>query len=516
LWPNGTLEPNTPWVTYDPNFGFYQHYQYYDGTEVTLIATPNDPNYEVRYWSGTDDDSSKGLTNIVTMDSNDKFVTVEFGMIGHNIINLYDENMVLDPRSPFPTIQAAVDAAGNNYTVEATRGVYSGPGNYDINLRAGLDPNDVRLITVRSTDPTDFDVVANTIIDCGGLGRAFIFDSGEDPNYVVSGFTIMNGVADNGGAMLIDGASPSIRNSIIVDNMAVGDGGAIYITNGSPVIVNTQISRNSAGGFGGGIYAQDAASAPEIINCLISFNSSGDIGGAMYLYESEAIINLCTIAYNTGLDYGDRYPYPYAKGGIACRDVDPEITNCIIGRNGDVFWMPGNILFGMWGDNFSRGDDLYNCTAEYSNIEEPDSEDGSGTGNIHEDPLWITGGFGPFYLSQTRAGQPQTSPSMDAGEQYILQTLQGTYNLGNITTSILNQTDTGFADQGYHYPFFTGPPIEYSLVVEVIGNGRLEYTYYDYTDINDYDVNIVVGPNESPAFTYIAPGTSVRQQVCTS
>ncbi|MHC4110516.1 MAG: right-handed parallel beta-helix repeat-containing protein [Planctomycetota bacterium] len=500
LWPNGMLGPNTPWVGYDPNFGAYQ---YYEGTEVTLIATP-DPNYEVRYWSGTDDDSSKEPNNIVTMDSNDKLVTVEFGKIGHNIINLYDENMVLDPRSPFPTIQAAVDAAGNNYTVEPTRGVYTGPGNYDINLRAGLDPNEVRLITVRSTDPTDFDVVANTIIDCGGLGRAFIFDSGEDPNYIVSGLTIMNGVADNGGAMLIDGTSPSIRNCMIVDNTAVGDGGAIYITNGSPIIVNTQISRNSAGGFGGGIYAQ-AGSTPEIINCLISFNSSGDIGGAMYLYESDAIIRLCTIAYNTGLDYGDTYPYPNPKGGIACRDSDPDISNCIIGRNGESFWMPGSILFGMWGDAFSDGDDLYNCEATWSNIEE-----GGGTDSISEDPLWVTGGFGPFYLSQTRAGQPQTSPSMDAGEQYILQTLQGTYNLGNITTSILNHTDSGWADQGYHYPFFTGPPIEYSLVMYVIGNGRLEYTYYDYTDINDYDVNTVVGPNETPAVLSITPGTSIQ------
>jgi parallel beta-helix repeat protein len=500
FWPNGTLEPNTPPVSYDPNFGAYQ---YYDGTEVTLIATP-DPNYEVRYWFGTDDDSSKEPNNIITMDSNDRLVTVEFGMIGHNIINLYDENMVLDARSPFPTIQAAVDAAGNNYTVEPSRGVYSGPGNYDINLRAGLDPNDIRLITVRSTDPTDRDVVANTIIDCGGLGRAFIFDSGEDPNYIVSGLTIMNGVADIGGAMLIDGASPSIRNCIIADNTAVGDGGAMHLTNASPIIVNTEISRNSAGGFGGGIYAQ-TGSVPEIINCLISFNSSGDIGGAMYLWESDAIIRLCTIAYNTGLDYGDNYPYPNPKGGIAARDASPDISNCIIGRNGETFWMPGNVLFGMWGDAFSAGDDLYNCDATWSNIEE-----GGGTDSISEDPLWVTGGLGPFYLSQTRAGQPQTSPSMDAGEQYILQTLQTTYNLGNITTSIMNQTDSGWADQGYHYPFFTGPPIEYNLVMYVIGNGRLEYTYYDYTDINDYDVNAVIGPNETPAVVYVTPGTTIQ------
>ena len=405
--PNGILEPNTPPVDSEPNLGIYR---YYAGTDVALIATP-DPNYEVRSWYGTDDDSSEEPNNVVTMDSNNVFVAVEFGMIGYNIINLYDENMVLDSRSPFPTIQSAVDAAGNNYTVELSKGLYTGPENYNINLRAGLDPNEVRLLTVRSTDPTDPEVVANTIIDCEGLGRAFIFNSGEDPNYIVSGITITNGFANFGGAILCDGASPTIRNCRIVNNSAIGDGGAIYCTNASPRIVNCEISGNSAGGFGGGIYGQ-AGSAPEIINCLITFNSSGDIGGAMYLYESDAVITLSTIAYNYGLAYDENIYGPIPIGGIACRDSGPTITNCIIGCNGNTYWMYGDILWAAWGDPFYAGDDLYGCSATYSCIEEPDDQDGGGEGNIHDDPLWTTGGLGPFYLSQTRAGQPQTSPSI--------------------------------------------------------------------------------------------------------
>jgi len=513
---NGTLVPDTPWVNYDPNFSaYYGAYQYYDGTEVTLVAKA-DPNYEVRNWIGTDDDSSKepnniitiDSDNIVTIDSNDfVFVAVEFGRTGYNIINLYDENMVLDPRSPFPTIQAAVDAAGNNYTVELTKGLYTGVGNYDVNLRAGLDPNEVRPITVRSTDPTDADVVESTIINCMGLGRAFIFDSGEEPNsYTISGLTIMNGFADYGGAILCDGASPTIRNCRITGNRATGDGGAIYLTNASPVIVNTEITGNIAGGFGGAIYGQDG-SAAEIINCLIAFNSSDDIGGAMYLYESDAIIRLSTIAYNYGLAYEENMYGPIPIGGVACRDSDPDISNCIIGLNGGYYYVvPGDYLYGYWGSNFYAGDDLYECEATYSCIENGDD----GDGNIDDDPLWISGGLGPFYLSQTQSGQPDTSPCVNAGEQYILQNLRSAYNLGNITTSILNARDVGYADMGYHYPFFTGPPIQYSLVVVVTGNGRLEYTYYDYTDINDIDVNTVVGPNESPAFAYLRPGTSVQ------
>jgi predicted outer membrane repeat protein len=436
-----------------------------------LLATP-DPNYQVRAWYGTDNDASKEPNNTVTVRGSNVFVAVEFGSVGQGIINLYTASGALDRRSPFPTFQAAIDAAGANYSVVASDGIYTGPGNYNINLRAGLGPNDVRPITVRSENGPE-----KCIIDCQGFGRAFIFDSNEDPNYIVEGLTITNGFAAFGGAMLIDNSSPRITNCRIISNRATGNGGAIYCTNASPEIINTQISNNTAGGFGGGIYCQ-SVSAPEIINCLITFNSSGDIGGAMYLYNSPAIITLCTIAYNDGLDYGDGGLYPNPKGGIACRDSTPVISNCIIGRSGG--------MWGVWGDQFSAGDDLYNCTATYSCIENGDD----GDGNIDGNPLWVAGALGDFYLSQVNSGQAQTSPCVNAGEQYVLSTLQATYNLGAITTSIMNYPDVGYADMGYHYPFFTGPPIQYTLVIFVVGHGTVE-------------------PNQWPEVNYYDPGTLV-------
>jgi hypothetical protein len=458
--PHGIVEPNNG--------------SFYDGEIITLIATP-DPNYRVKAWYGTDNDASKEPNNTVTVRGANVFVAVEFALIGQNIINLYDARMILDRRSPFPTIQDAIDAAGPFYSVVVSNGIYTGTGNYDIDLRAGLvDPNFFRPITVRSENGPE-----ECIIDCQMLGRAFIFDSNEDPNYIVDGFTITNGSAQFGGAILIDAASPRITNCKIINNRAIGDGGAIYCTNGSPVITNTEITYNDAGGFGGGIYCQ-ATSAPAIINCLITYNTSGDIGGAMYLYDSDATITLCTIAYNYGLDYGDLAPYMNPKGGIACRDSDPVISNCIIGRSGGIWAM------GLWGDQFSAGDDLYNCVATYSCIENGDD----GDGNIDDNPLWASGGLGDFYLSQMQAGQPQTSPCVNAGEQYILGILQTTYNLGLITTSILNQFDIGYADMGYHYPFFTGPPFQYTLEIIVIGNGTVE-------------------PNQSPEINYYTPGELV-------
>ncbi|MHC4498678.1 MAG: InlB B-repeat-containing protein, partial [Planctomycetota bacterium] len=477
--PHGIIEPNSG--------------AFFDGTIIPMTATP-DPNYEVRMWYGTDDDTSRDPNNVVTVLGTDVFVAVEFGPVGQNIINLYNSLGVLDRRSPFSTIQAAIDAAEPNSTVVLSDGVYKGTGNYNLNLRAGLDANDVRPITVRSENGSE-----NCIIDAEGLGRLFIFDSNEDPNsYIVDGLTLTGGSAGFGGAILINSASPTITNSKIINNNATGNGGGIYITNSSPIISNTEISNNTAGGFGGGIYGEAGATA-EIINCLITFNTSGDIGGAIYLFNSDAIINLSTIAFNYGLDYNEEI-YPNPKGGIAARDSSPTITNCIIGRNGNTFSGISGMLFGTWGDLFSSGDDLYNCEATFSDIENGD--DVGTNGNIDDDPLWVTGGLGSFYLSQITSGQPQTSPAVNAGEQYILATLQATYNLGNITTSILNANDVGFADMGYHYPFFTGPPIEYSLQVFVVGNGSLEYT-----DANG--VLITVEPNQLPEVHYFIPGESV-------
>jgi len=52
---------------------------YNNGTTVALTATP-DADYQVKAWTGTNDDSTTNITNMVTMNNN-KLVTVEFELI---------------------------------------------------------------------------------------------------------------------------------------------------------------------------------------------------------------------------------------------------------------------------------------------------------------------------------------------------------------------------------------------------------------------------------------------------
>ena len=257
---------------------------------------------------------------------------------------------------------------------------------------------------------------------------------------------------------------PVLDGCKIINNTTTLDwgefGGGIYITNASPVIKNTEITGNK-GWWGGGIYSELDTSAPAIINCLITENESSDIGGAIYLRGSGATINLCTIAYNTGLDYGDVDPEnnnrPYGpKGGIVGREADAAITNCII-----------------WGN----GDDLYEVTATYSCIEDlVDSTDDEGEGNIGINPMFARGPLGNFYLSRADSGNGINSPCVNAGQQYALYDLSQDppdgYNIDFFaTTSIKNLPDSGFTDMGYHYPRSTGPAIRYNLCIDIDGPG---------------------------------------------
>jgi predicted outer membrane repeat protein len=302
---------------------------------------------------------------------------------------------------------------------------------------------------------------------------------------------------------------PRIDKCKIINNttslVPAADGGGIFCQDVSPLIIGSEIIGNSAFN-GGGIYSySEVGSTPAIINCLITGNESVDIGGAVYLYTSDAVINLCTIVYNTGLAYGID-----PIGGIASREASPVITNCIIGRNGNT-----DPNMGLWGDGVTGGDDLYECSATYSCIE--NSGDGDGEGNISLDPLFVRGKLGDFYLFQGHYDPDEDSPCVDAGEQYILSDLRDPppdgYNLDvDITTSIMDDYDIGFADMGYHYPFCPEcEDITYRVQINAVGNGSVDYYMFDIEEFNDFndfqDVYLGTIPGGSNVVEYFLPGT---------
>lgn len=269
---------------------------------------------------------------------------------------------------PYSTIEAAIGAAVNGDVVEVDDGTYTGTGNYNIDNING------KAITIKSKNGP-----ANCIIDCQGNGRAFIFQSGEDANTVLEGFTITNGYAEDpnwpqdpnddpsgyGGAIYCTGSSPDINNCIITDSTADSGGGAIFCDAGSNAqIKDCNISYNYAGaGFyiygvnsndynnmnqlGGGIYCRNGD--PTIINCIIggldafgwpAGNWVAGAGGGIACEDSNAVIMDCTISYNDcWLD--DDLVIQHG-GGIYCEGGSPDINGCIIVKN-NAKWSGGGI-----------------------------------------------------------------------------------------------------------------------------------------------------------------------------
>ena len=280
-------------------------YTYYDGTTVTLTATP-DEGYEVESWSGSDDDDSTQEENTVTIDGADATVKVVFAE------HVY-KTWKVGSDGEYQSIQEALDRADDGDTIIV------GPGTYvlgEITNSAGLaililDKD----ITVQSENPGDPDVVAQTIID-GGLFddtsgfnfQGVVFDSNATSNTILNGFTIQNcgGRADhgddgevdadagiihpdgydgysNGGSAvrIMPGASPVIKNCVIQNNRSQGGNGGDGL--GADDTYNA--GRGGWGGWarGGAVYIGTGAS-PVFQNCIIRDNvargGNGGNGGA--------------------------------------------------------------------------------------------------------------------------------------------------------------------------------------------------------------------------------------------
>ncbi|WP_025007247.1 choice-of-anchor Q domain-containing protein [Marinilabilia salmonicolor] len=108
---------------------------------------------------------------------------------------------------------------------------------------------------------------------------------------VVDGLVIEKGYADeqymDGGGLLLEWASPIVRNVWLRDNYAVDDGGAVYGDNESHAQYgNVIFTNNESGGDGGAVYSLGIM---KFFTCLWYGNISGAYGGAVY--SDNAIVN---------------------------------------------------------------------------------------------------------------------------------------------------------------------------------------------------------------------------------
>jgi hypothetical protein len=172
-----------------------------------------------------------------------------------------------------------------------------------------------------------------------------LFVHGEDTSSVLLGFTLTGGTGTvwrdihngnlyrEGGGILADLSSPTIRNNFIVKNEAVNHagvtsagGGGIRCGDGYPRILNNYIARNQ-GSYGGGIVLNFTGAI--IRNNVVYKNSGGeDFGGSGIWVNSNGanpkVIENNTVTENTSVLDG---------GGILVQSTSATIRNNIVWGN---------------------------------------------------------------------------------------------------------------------------------------------------------------------------------------
>jgi parallel beta-helix repeat protein len=256
-------------------------------------------------------------------------------------------------------IQAAIDDANDLDTIITM------PDRYyeNINFQG-------KNITVTSIDPNDWSIIKQTVIDGNNLDSVVIFESAEDANCVLAGFTITNGLASTdygGGVRIRNYSGPTIRNNLITRNSAKKGAGICLYHSFAHILGNRIVNNSSTAiGQGGGIMIIDCFEDPNAIianNAIVG--NSNLYGGGIRIQNSTATIVNNTIAYNRAQWEGIGV---YAEGDA--------IENCIV-------W--GNINTGTTG----QGSAIYQCTATYSCID----DEVIGEGNISEEPNFVNPGY---------------------------------------------------------------------------------------------------------------------------
>lgn len=216
-----------------------------------------------------------------------------------------------------------------------------------------------RSITVRGSDPSDMDVVLNTIIDADSLGAVFHFQNAEGRTSTVSGLTITgaSGSWNEGGGVLCDnGARPTISSCVIWGNYG---GGGIKSQGGAmPLVEACMVTANE---HEAGVYAY--AGSVHLLRTEVFANEDYGVYIRSMADADTAIIEECDISYN-----GDDgvYVFSYSNATLErslIRGNHGEGVN-INGHSSGIFrdcTMTGNHNSGVMIDSNDEKGELYNC-----------------------------------------------------------------------------------------------------------------------------------------------------------
>jgi len=329
-------------------------------------------------------------------------------------------------------------------------------------------------------------------------GCRFFNNSSDSSGGVIYGFATSARIEDcmfsgnstfySGGTIFMAGGSTVVDGCSFIDNSAEYYAGAIW--NNSSLMITNSIFRGNNARYGGGVYEMNygkitncvfshhleggaiwcSSAHPTIRNCLITGNKSNVGGGGIQISDSDPLIESCTFTNNSGVQNGGAI-YCYSGCGNLFRgstEVDHSPAEAKSSIRDNTRYVPTIVNCIMWND--SPGEiDATGCdpSVTFSIVE----GGWSGEGNLDEDPLFVSGPRGDYYLSQLSSGEPLDSPGKDAGSDDVgaicYETSGAPICMDSKTTRSDQLTDTDIVDIGYHY-----------TIVECMHTGDIDYTGY--------------------------------------
>lgn len=232
-----------------------------------------------------------------------------------------------------PTIQAAVNAAISGDMIVIAPGIWTGPGNRDINITS-------KLITIVSEQGPD-----TCIIDCQDFFTQYAGFTITNcaPGVTLQGLSIVNANSNLQSAVKCDASVLTLINCIIQNNRSYTNS-VVNCANSSLTFTDCLFSDNvSLKGGGAGI----TSCTGEITGCIFTSNIAEGYGGAIYFSDSSVLVSDCEITENTVFN-GE---YGLNGGGIFVDSYNDLVTidNCLILNNSTPFrgggiYQEGNLI----------------------------------------------------------------------------------------------------------------------------------------------------------------------------
>ena len=360
------------------------HYQNYFSDEFGDYSVPS-----IEGWTGS---ISPYFENYHFTPENREYLDLQDNVQSEDYLAFFS-TLHLVP-AEYASIGEALDIALEGDTILVAPGIYSGSSNRNMEFRG----ENVVLLSDHGPDVTT--------IDCENLGRAFVIHFGESSSTIIDGFTIQGGIANEnliggarGGAILIHGASPTLRNLTIQENTCPeGYGGGIAIEDSESLLENLRLIANEVTGFdgnGGGIHIRDAS--PTINNCLFYRNFAFRYGGGLAGKESPFQIARCTFVENVA---------GWGGGAVAGDQSTGAILDAVVIASNRSTW-GGAAFHGGINHPFT-----FTCSVFFDNTDEPfhHYDDPIGVaGNFTADPVFCDPEYGDFTLSSSSPCLPENN-----------------------------------------------------------------------------------------------------------